>query len=138
MKRDKPSAAHRSRCPLTAALDLIGDKWTLVILRDVMEGKHRYGEIQASPENIPTNILSNRLRRLVEEGIIEKHAYQERPLRHAYTLTQKGADLLPVLQQAARWGQKYVSNCDTPPDWFFRAKPKDVLGRQQTDRRRRS
>lgn len=131
MKTIKNRLEPRSSCPLAGALDLIGDKWSLVILRDIISGKHKYREFQKSPERIPTNILANRLNRLVGAGIIMKHPYQERPMRYAYSLTRKGADLLPLIQQAARWGQKYLHDCDRPPDWFFAAKPEDLVGKAQ-------
>ena len=128
MKADTP--IYRSPCPLSKALDLIGDKWSLVIVRDMCMGKKRYGDFQNSPEGIPTNILANRLRQLDTNGIIEKKAYQEKPVRYEYSLTAKGADLLPVLQQLVSWVQKYDPDCWTPPDRFFEAKPEDLLGQK--------
>lgn len=125
MKADTPP--YRSPCPLSKALDLIGDKWSLVIVRDMCMGKKRYGDFQHSPEGIPTNILANRLRQLEEHGIIEKKSYQEKPVRYEYLLTGKGADLLPVLQQLVIWVQKYDDNCLTPPDGFLTASPEDLL-----------
>lgn len=125
MKTD--TQTHRSKCPLSMALDLIGDKWSLVIVRDMCLGKKRYGDFQSSPEGIPTNILANRLRQLEENGIIDKKAYQQKPLRYEYNLTAKGADLLPVLQELVRWTQKHSPDCWTPPDGFLDARPEDLL-----------
>lgn len=125
MKAEVPS--YRSPCPLSKALDLIGDKWSLVIVRDMCLGKKRYGDFKSSSEGIPTNILANRLRQLEEQGIIKKLPYQQRPLRYDYFLTPKGADLLPVLQQLVAWMQKYDADCWTPPDGFFQATPEQVL-----------
>ena len=131
MENDVNSRNHRSTCPLAGMLELLGDKWSLVILRDIIAGKHKYGEFQTSPEGIPTNILASRLNMLVEEGFITKQAYQERPVRYAYHLTQKGADLLPIIQQAAHWGLKYIPGCESPPAWFFHAMPSDVLTKKE-------
>lgn len=105
---DNSEAFKRSPCPVTCALDLIGDKWTLIILRDMFRGKKRYGEFQEAPENIPTNILASRLKTLVESGLIEKVRYQEKPARYEYVLTEKGDDFGPVLQAMIRWSHKHV------------------------------
>jgi len=125
MKTEEHS--YRSPCPLSKALDLIGDKWSLVIVRDMCLGKKKYCDFQSSPEGIPSNILANRLRQLEEHGIIKKQPYQEKPLRYDYFLTAKGADLLPVLQALVHWTQKYDPDCLTPPIDFFEIKPKDLL-----------
>jgi DNA-binding HxlR family transcriptional regulator len=130
MGNGKINKAHRSSCPLTGMLELLGDKWSLVILRDIMAGKHKYREFQASPEGIPTNILASRLNRLLEEGVITKKPYQQRPVRYAYYLTRKGADLLPVIQQAAYWGLRYIPGCESPPEWFFKDTPDDLMAKE--------
>lgn len=127
------TSAHRSPCPLSKALDLIGDKWSLVIVRDMCLGKKRYGDFQNSPEGIPTNILANRLRQLEEHGIAQKQAYQQKPLRYEYYLTAKGTDLLPVLQALIRWMQKYDADCWEPPAGFFEAKPEDLLSKRASE-----
>ena len=101
-------AEGRSACPVACSLDLLGDKWTLLVVRDLLLGKTTYTEFQKSPEGIPTNILAERLKRLQAAGIIEKSRYQERPVRYAYQLTTKGRDLLPVLSAMIDWGNKYV------------------------------
>jgi DNA-binding HxlR family transcriptional regulator len=119
-------SAYRSPCPLSKALDLVGDKWSLVIVRDMCLKKKRYGDFQSSPEGIPTNILANRLKKLEENGIIEKLPYQQKPVRYEYFLTIKGADLLPVIQELVRWTQKYDADCWTPPEGFLEAKPEDL------------
>ncbi|HRD90606.1 MAG TPA: helix-turn-helix domain-containing protein [Accumulibacter sp.] len=123
-----PDADYRSRCPLASALDLLGDKWTLIIVRDMIAGKRRYGEFLSSPERIPSNILAGRLRRLDDAGIVDKRLYQENPPRHEYLLTRKGAELLPVLQQLAAWGHRHLPGRWTPPAWFFEATPEDLCG----------
>jgi DNA-binding HxlR family transcriptional regulator len=103
-------------------MDLAGDKWTLVLVRDMLNGKARFNEFLDSPEGIPTNILTNRLRRMEEYGLIEKKTYSKRPLRHEYTLTNKGRALLPVLQSMCRWANRYFPVTWKPPANFMRKK----------------
>lgn len=98
----------RSDCPITNALEIIGDKWTLLIIRDLFLGKHLYREMMESPEGIASNILANRLQRLEQAQFISKRAYQLKPMRYEYYLTAKGQDLQPVLQAIATWGVKYI------------------------------
>jgi DNA-binding HxlR family transcriptional regulator len=98
----------RSNCAVASTLDVIGDKWSLLVIRDLFAGKSTYGELLASGERMPTNILADRLRRLEEAGIIEKSAYQERPVRFAYTLTPKGRDMGEILVALVRWGRKHI------------------------------
>ena len=96
--------ALRSLCPVANALDVLGDRWTLLVIRDLFAGKHRFGEFLDSPEHIPTNILAERLKRLERAGVIETRAYQTRPTRYAYELTPRGRDLRPILDALAVWG----------------------------------
>jgi DNA-binding HxlR family transcriptional regulator len=117
---------YRSECALSSALDVIGDKWSLIVVRDMCMNKTKYGDFLSSSEGIPTNILANRLRRLEADGIVEKKPYQLKPLRYEYFLTVKGANLLPVLQQLAIWAHKHVPECGAPPDWFLDAKPDNL------------
>jgi DNA-binding HxlR family transcriptional regulator len=98
----------RSNCAVASTLDVIGDKWSLLVIRDLFAGKSTYGELIASGERMPTNILADRLRRLEEAGIIEKAAYQERPVRFAYSLTAKGRDMGDILLALVRWGRKHI------------------------------
>ena len=91
---------QRSSCAVASTLDLVGDKWSLLVIRDLLHGKHTYGEILQSPEGIPTNILADRLVRLEHAGIIASEAYQERPVRYAYSLTPKGRDLGDVFSRS--------------------------------------
>jgi DNA-binding HxlR family transcriptional regulator len=121
--------AYRSQCPVASALDLVGDKWSLVIVRDATVGKRRYGDFLGSPEGITTNILADRLKRLEQAGILRKRAYQTRPRRYEYLLTEKGADLLPVLQHLALWAHKHIPGRWTPPSWFVDATPQRLLAR---------
>ena len=98
----------RSPCAVANTLDLIGDKWSLLVVRDLLYGKRTYGELADSPEGIPTNILAERLKRLESAGIISSAAYQDRPVRYAYTLTKKGLALGDVLLALVRWGKEYI------------------------------
>src|SRR5450432_2674104 len=97
---------HRSTCPIASALDLIGDRWTLLIFRDLLLGKTKYNELLASDEGIPTNILADCLLRLQRFGLLEKKAYQNIPPRFAYSLTEKSRGLSPVLAAVAMWGKR--------------------------------
>ena len=98
----------RSSCALANILDILGDKWTILVVRDLYLGKKTYGEFQKSPEKIPTNILAERLKRLEASGIISKQSYQQRPVRYAYSLTEKGEALGPMLKEMVIWGNKYI------------------------------
>lgn len=108
VRSKKSESVSRSVCPIANTLDVIGDKWSLLVIRDLALGKKTYREFQESPEGIPTNILAERLKRLEHHGIIKKHPYQERPIRYAYELTKKGQALGPVLKEIVNWGLKYI------------------------------
>jgi DNA-binding HxlR family transcriptional regulator len=98
----------RSACAVANSLDIVGDKWSLLVVRDLLQGKRTYGELANSPERIPTNILAERLKRLEGAGIIVSTPYQERPVRYAYTLTPKGRSLGEVLLAFVRWGKQHI------------------------------
>ena len=98
----------RSICPITSLLDVVGDKWTLLVIRDLLLGKQRYAEFIDSKEKIPTNILAERLRRIEEFDLVTKSHYQTNPLRFEYSLTEKGKALEPILNEMARWGLHYI------------------------------
>ena len=98
----------RSICPITNLLDIVGDKWTLLVIRDLLLGKHRYTEFIDSKEKIPTNILAERLRRIEEFSLVTKSPYQTNPLRFEYSLTKMGKALEPILNEMARWGLYYI------------------------------
>ena len=100
----------RSDCPLASALDVLGDKWSLLIIRDLAQDKRTYGELEKIEENITTNILADRLKKLVSYQIIEKSLYQEKPKRYHYLLTHKGLALLPILRDFANWGHEHLCN----------------------------
>jgi len=98
----------RSPCAVASSLDIVGDKWSLLVVRDLLHGKRTYGELANSPERIPTNILAERLKRLEAAGIIVSTPYQHHPVRYAYTLTPKGSALGEVLLAFVRWGRQYI------------------------------
>jgi DNA-binding HxlR family transcriptional regulator len=98
----------RSPCAVANSLDIVGDKWSLLVVRDLLHGKSTYGQLVESPERIPTNILAERLKRLESAGIITSTPYQERPVRYAYTLTPKGTALGEVLLALVRWGKQHI------------------------------
>ena len=108
-------AARRSRCPVSCTLDVLGDRWTLLVVRDLIRGKRRFAELVESPEGIPTNILADRLKRLVSLGIVESRRYSERPPRLEYQLTAKGEDLRPVMRAMVDWGIKHAGGRVPPP-----------------------
>jgi len=95
---------RRSPCPVGCLLDIVGDRWTMLVIRDLFFGSSKFGDFLDSPECIPTNILANRLVRLEEAALISKTPYQTNPVRHAYTLTERGKTLAPVLESMAAWG----------------------------------
>lgn len=99
---------RRSGCPVACALDVIGDRWTLLIVRDLLKGKKRYNGFIESAENIPTNILTDRLRKLEREGLIEKTLYSEHPPRAEYHLTASGQDLGKVVKAMYEWGRRHA------------------------------
>jgi len=103
---------YRSDCPISCTLDVIGDKWSLLIIRDVMlRGKMSYSEFLNSEEGIATNILVSRLATLEEEGILVKEVSPVNKSKYIYSLTQKGADLMPIIIELMDWGAKYNKNC---------------------------
>ena len=122
MPRKIQSRLMRSRCPIACTLDLVGDRWTLVIVRDMLTGKKRFSALKGSPEGIPTNILADRLRRMEETGLVTKTLYEKKPLRYEYGLTPKGKALLPVLQDICRWANKHLEGTWAAPASFMARK----------------
>ncbi len=106
------SKSRRSVCPVACTLDLIGDRWTLLVVRDLLCGKSQFKEFCASPEGIATNILSDRLGRLQEHRLVERHPSTERGVRYAYRLTDKGMALEPLLQAIADWGLDHIEGTE--------------------------
>lgn len=113
---------QRSGCPVATTLDIVGDRWTLVILRDMLNGKRRFSQFVTSPEKIATNVLTDRLLLMERAGLVRKAAYQLRPKRFEYTLTRKGEALLPVIQEMCRWANRYLPGTWTPPESFMARK----------------
>jgi DNA-binding HxlR family transcriptional regulator len=101
---------HRSGCPINLTLEVVGDKWSLLILRDMIFGNRRHFRelLTKSAEGIASNILADRLKRLLDEGIISKSEDPTHKQKAVYRLTEKGIELLPVLAQMAVWGRKYL------------------------------
>jgi len=98
----------RSECPVSCSLDVWGDKWSLLIVRDLMMNKKcTYGDFLKSPEKIATNILAARLKTLEENGVIEKTEHPDSKAKVLYRLTQKGIDLLPIMIEINLWAEKY-------------------------------
>jgi len=109
------SQPRRSPCPVSCTLDLIGDRWTLLVIRDMMFfGKKRFEEFLESPEGISTNILANRLKLLEELGLAEKQPYSNHSRRMNYQLTEKGKSLRSVLKVITVWGLKHIDDTQIP------------------------
>jgi DNA-binding HxlR family transcriptional regulator len=124
-------AQLRSKCPIAGALDIVGDAWTLLVLRDLLfYDKHRFADFLASPEGISTNILAERLKRLEHSGLVERRRYQEHPPRDEYFVTARGYDLLPVLRELIKWGKVHVPGvAQTPPPGAIRNPPRPPMKR---------
>jgi DNA-binding HxlR family transcriptional regulator len=101
-------------CSVARPLSFLGERWALLVLRDLFIGRRRFDEIQDSL-GIATNVLSQRLATLVEEGIVERQLYSEHPERFEYRLTAKGRDLQPVLLALLAWGDRYTAGAAGPP-----------------------
>jgi DNA-binding HxlR family transcriptional regulator len=101
-------------CSIARALELVGERWTILVLRDVFLGVRRFDAIQRDL-GVARNVLAARLDRLVAEGVLQKVPYQERPTRHEYRLTEKGLDLWPVIVELLRWGDRYAAPPAGPP-----------------------
>ncbi len=101
-------------CSIARPLAILGERWTLLVLRDVLLGRRRFDEIQASL-GVATNVLSQRLATLTDEGILERRRYSEHPERFEYRLTEKGLDLQPVLSAILTWGDRYTTGPEGPP-----------------------
>jgi DNA-binding HxlR family transcriptional regulator len=126
MKRKLPP--RRSNCPVACALDLLGDKWTLIVLRDLMMARKRYfQELLEGNEGIATNILASRLKMLDAAGLITRRTDPDQARRVIYSPTAKALDLLPVLIELIRWSMKY-SPGSAAPEEFLRRLGKDREG----------
>jgi DNA-binding HxlR family transcriptional regulator len=109
---------HRSyadqNCSIAATLEVVGERWTLLIVRELLLGVHRFSELQADL-GIARNVLQARLQRLVAEGIVERRRYQEHPPRDGYHLTDKGLDLWPTIVMLMQWGDRHLPLAGGPP-----------------------
>lgn len=101
-------------CSIAKALEVVGERWSLLIVRDVMNGNRRFGELQQGL-GVARNVLSARLQRLVEEDILERRPYQTSPERYEYFLTEKGLDLWPALVALLAWGDRHSPEPAGPP-----------------------
>src|SRR3954470_21135411 len=110
-------ATRRSACPAACALDIAGDRWTLLIVRDLLRGRDTYGALASAGEGIPTNILADRLKRMEASGLIKAEPYQDKPVRWRYELTPKGRELGEALGALARWGKKHIRGTVIPPEF---------------------
>jgi DNA-binding HxlR family transcriptional regulator len=109
-----PRTYDDQNCSIARALEVLGDRWTLLVVRDAFLGVRRFDDFQRSLD-IARNVLADRLARLVDEGVLERRRYQERPERHEYRLTAKGFDLLPVTMSLMTWGDRYYAPPEGPP-----------------------
>ncbi len=132
----------RSGCPISFCLEMIGDTWSLLILRDVIYfGKRTYNEFLSSDEGIARNILADRLVRLQAKGLLTRRPHPEDRRKEIYEPTQDGLDLVPILLEMAEWGSKRVSQEDLPHEWLqtVREQRDTIVPRiQETVRRGRS
>jgi len=101
-------------CSVARSLAVVGDRWTLMVLRDCFLGTRRFDAFQRQLGATP-HVLTDRLRKLVDAGVLERVAYQERPTRHEYRLTEKGLDLYPVIASLVRWGDRWEAGAAGPP-----------------------
>lgn len=107
---DPSRKSYNHPCLVAQALDVVGDRWTLLILRDLMAGLHRYTEILQNCGGMSPNVLSDRLKKLQEAGLVERHHERGLPPQVEYTLTDKGWDVRPVLLSLIEWGRRYVGS----------------------------
>lgn len=115
----------RSGCPIASSLDLIGDKWSLLIIRSMVMGAKSYSDFLSAPERISTNILAARLGRMSELGLIEQSDVRRGARKGSYRLTAEGADLIPLLQELARWGERHLKDRWKAPEKFYAARPRN-------------
>jgi DNA-binding HxlR family transcriptional regulator len=106
---------QRSTCPVSTSLDVLGDKWTLLILRDMLfAGKSTYGQFLQSAEKMATNILADRLAALEANGLVTKAVAADKKSKFTYRLTEKGLDIVPLLVELVLWGAKHCATIVSP------------------------
>jgi DNA-binding HxlR family transcriptional regulator len=113
---EKSSHGSLQHCPITRAVRLVGDRWTLLIVRALMDGSLRFNEIQAMLGNVSSGTLSARLKQLEQVGIVRREAFAEIPPRVEYHLTEKGAALVQVLNAFGDFGARYLCDSTDPCD----------------------
>jgi DNA-binding HxlR family transcriptional regulator len=121
---------RRSDCPINFALEVFGDPWSLLLIRDIVYfGKKTYGEFLASEEGMATNILASRLAHLEQQGILTKKLSASDKRKEEYVLTEKGLDLIPVLVEMANWSAQYDPQTTAPAAWIalMRAEREQML-----------
>lgn len=116
----KKQHAPKSGCPIAHALDVVGDRWTLLVLREVMvRQRHEFGEFLKMEEGIATNILTDRLKRLVEYGVLQFIVHPENKKKKLYYLTEKGIALIPAIMELTLWSIENVEGLPTDPQFEF-------------------
>lgn len=126
-----PHSLPNNKCPIDYALEVFGDRWTLIILRDLaLKGKRQYRDLIDSKEGIATNILASRLRKMEADGLIVRKKKPEDKRQIFYTLTEKALDLIPVLLEIGRWSTLYDEDTAAPPDLLRRydEEPEQLIG----------
>jgi DNA-binding HxlR family transcriptional regulator len=108
-------------CSIARTVDLIGDGWTPMVMREAFYGTTRFDDFERAL-GIGRHVLSQRLGRLVDAGVLEQRAYQQNPLRHDYLLTEQGRELFPVLAAMMAWGDRWLASADGPPILLRHAK----------------
>lgn len=117
----KANKTYRSHCPINFSQEIFGDKWSLLIIRDLLFfGKKHYGDLLNSEEKISTNILADRLGKLEGSGLITRTVDKEHLSKKRYALTEKGRDLLPLLIEMIVWSAKYDNDTEAPPELIER------------------
>lgn len=110
----KWSEVDNQQCSIARTLGTLGDGWALLILRDAFYGARKFKDFEAGT-GAPPNVVSSRLKRLVDAGVLRRVEYQQHPVRHEYRLTEQGRDLYPVLASLQKWGDQYLSGDAGPP-----------------------
>ncbi len=121
-------------CPVARTLDILGDRWTMLVVRDLFLGQSKFSDMLESLEGISPNLLADRLKRLERRGIVERVFYSDHPPRAEYCLTEKGNELGPVIQAMAEWGITY--ELEEEKKAFALATVTDASARMETNRKR--
>lgn len=114
MEAAENDAVDHTLCPIAHSTGLVGDRWSILIVRELLMGQSRFQDLQAQTGASP-QMLAARLKRLETDGLVERQAYSQRPLRHEYRLTLKGRHLMPVILALRTWGERWVKPADGQP-----------------------